>query len=165
MFLFGLVTAHPNGNVKDLLPTEVEENINEEHIEETSDINEHINNAGKGSRSVTAIMLKYGLSDNTNMVFSPFGFSSILTMLSDGSRSETLKEIITVLGHSNNNKETHEDYKDVFKRLNMENPQVAPQFKTWFYIYKNYTVSESYKNLLKEAYNVEVKVGHHCSFN
>lgn len=35
--------------------------------------------------------------------------------------------------------------------------QIAPQFKTWFYIYKNNTAEEEFKRILTDDYLVEIK--------
>lgn len=48
-------------------------------------------------------------------------------------------------------------YKNFLKGLQGDNPQIAPQFKTWFYIYKNNTVYEEFKNSIRENYFVDVK--------
>lgn len=38
-----------------------------------------------------------------------------------------------------------------------DNPKIAPQFKTWFYIYQNNTAEEDFKKLLVDFYQVEIK--------
>ena len=38
-----------------------------------------------------------------------------------------------------------------------ENPKIAPQFKSWFYIYQNNSVEEEFKKQLVDYYQVEVK--------
>lgn len=48
-------------------------------------------------------------------------------------------------------------YKNFLKGLQGDNPTIAPQFKTWFYIYKNNTVDEEFKNSIHENYFVDVK--------
>lgn len=48
-------------------------------------------------------------------------------------------------------------YKNFLSGLQGDDPAVAPQFKTWFYIYKNNTVEEDFKNVIHENYFVEVK--------
>lgn len=48
-------------------------------------------------------------------------------------------------------------YKKFLGGLQGDDPTIAPQFKTWFYIYKNNTVEEDYKKNIHENYFVEVK--------
>lgn len=48
-------------------------------------------------------------------------------------------------------------YRKFLKGLQGDNPTIAPQFKTWFYIYKNNTVEEDFKNSIHDNYFVEVK--------
>ena len=43
------------------------------------------------------------------------------------------------------------------KRLSGQNPTDEPQFKTWFYIYKNNSVLQAYKDVLEQNYAVEVR--------
>lgn len=38
-----------------------------------------------------------------------------------------------------------------------DNPKIAPQFKTWFYIYQNNTAQTEFKKLLADFYQVELK--------
>ena len=85
------------------------------------------------------------------------GFSTILTILGEGSRGETLTEINNVLGLPNNIEQIRDTYKDVLGRLQGDNPHSAPQFKNWFYIYRNNTVEEDYKKIIADNYLVDVK--------
>lgn len=48
-------------------------------------------------------------------------------------------------------------YFETLKRLQGDSPTKAPQFKTWFYIYRNNTAEDEYKKILKEWYFVDVK--------
>uniref|UniRef100_A0A182SI72 Serpin domain-containing protein n=1 Tax=Anopheles maculatus TaxID=74869 RepID=A0A182SI72_9DIPT len=43
------------------------------------------------------------------------------------------------------------------KRLSGQSPTDEPQFKTWFYIYKNNSVAQAYKDVLERSYGVEVR--------
>lgn len=42
---------------------------------------------------------------------------------------------------------------------------IAPQFKTWFYIYQNNTAEEEFKKILKDDYLVEIKDIERIDFN
>lgn len=48
-------------------------------------------------------------------------------------------------------------YKSFLNGLQGDNPSIAPQFKTWLYVYKNNTVDEEFKNSIHDNYFVDVK--------
>lgn len=48
-------------------------------------------------------------------------------------------------------------YKSFLKGLQGDDPSIAPQFKTWFYIYQNNTVRDEFRDSIRENYFVEVK--------
>lgn len=43
------------------------------------------------------------------------------------------------------------------KHLSESNAQLSPQFKTWFYIYKNNTVEPEFRSVIEKYYSVDVK--------
>lgn len=48
-------------------------------------------------------------------------------------------------------------YREALGHLQGDNPLVAPQFKTWLYIYRNNTVEESFRTSARDNFFVEVK--------
>lgn len=112
---------------------------------------------GQATNIIAAKILKGGIENNKNVVFSPFGFSTILTILSDGAGNDTSNDITTVLKHPDNRQIVRDAYKNVIEYFQGSNPHVVPQFRTWFYIYKNNSVDEAYKSLLENNYYVTVK--------
>lgn len=50
-------------------------------------------------------------------------------------------------------------YQGILQRLNQTNQYKlnTPEFKNWFYVYKNYTVNDDYRKILEEFYLTEVK--------
>lgn len=48
-------------------------------------------------------------------------------------------------------------YKSVLKSLQNDSPLLAPQFKTWLYVYRNNTIEDDFKAVLSTDYYVEVK--------
>lgn len=48
-------------------------------------------------------------------------------------------------------------YKDALYRLQGDNPLIAPQFKTWLYVYRNNSIVEEFRHRLRDDYYVEVK--------
>lgn len=51
---------------------------------------------GVSTNIITSSLLKGAAESNGNHVFSPIGFSSILTMISEGAEGQTLKELYDV---------------------------------------------------------------------
>lgn len=112
---------------------------------------------GQATNIIATKILKGSVENNKNFVFSPFGFSTILTILSEGAGTDTNNDITTVLKHPNNRQAVREAYRNSIEYFQGNNPEVVPQFRTWFYIYKNNTVDESYRNTLANDYYVTVK--------
>lgn len=48
-------------------------------------------------------------------------------------------------------------YQKVLKYLQGDDPLKAPQFRTWFYVYRNNTVEDDFKGLIEKNYYVNVK--------
>lgn len=80
-----------------------------------------------------------------------------MAILSEGAGSDTNNDIAAVLKHPENRQTVREAYRNVIEFFQGDNPHVVPQFRTWFYIYKNNSVNEAYKNLLANDYYVTVK--------
>lgn len=78
-------------------------------------------------------------------------------MLSEGAGDDTNVDIAMVLKHPDNRQTIRDAYKNVIEYFQGNDPHVVPQFRTWFYIYKNNTVEEAYKKLLEHNYYVTVK--------
>lgn len=85
------------------------------------------------------------------------GFATILSILAQGSYDQTRKEILESLEQPDNLDEVRKAYKDVLSRFAGNDSSIAPQFKTWFYIYKNNTAEEEFKKILADDYLVEIK--------
>lgn len=102
-------------------------------------------------------MLKGGIENHKNNVFSPIGFAAILAILDEGANDDTHNDIKTVLKLPENRGIIRSAYRSVLSHLNGLDPQIAPQFRSWFYIYRNNTVNESYKQTLMNDYYVTVR--------
>lgn len=48
-------------------------------------------------------------------------------------------------------------YRNTLTEYAGKDPMIAPQFKTWFYIYNNVTSDEKFRKIIEENYLVEVK--------
>lgn len=112
---------------------------------------------GQATNIITSKILKGGIDNNKNSVFSPIGYASILAILSEGAQDETNHDIVTVLKHPDDRAVVRSAYHSVLKHLQGMEPTMAPQFRSWFYIYKNNTVDESFRNLIADEYFVTVR--------
>lgn len=112
---------------------------------------------GQATNIITAKLLKGSIDNNKNTVFSPIGYAAILAMLGEGAHEDTIHDINTVLKHPDNRGLVRSAYRSVLSHLQGLDAQVAPQFRSWFYIYKNNTIDESYKQVLMNDYYVTVR--------
>lgn len=115
------------------------------------------NIVGVASHIVANSLLRHNIDSNMNFVFSPLGFSSILAILREGARGDTLTELEQGLKFPDSIEEIRESYATALNHLSASNPSMAPQFKTWFYIYKNNSVESTFKQMIEGKYGVEVK--------
>lgn len=112
---------------------------------------------GQATNIITSKILKGEIDNNKNSVFSPIGYASILAILSEGAQDETNHDIVTLLKHPEDRAEVRSAYHSVLKHLQRMEPTMSPQFRSWFYIYKNNTVNESYKKLIVDEYFVTIR--------
>lgn len=112
---------------------------------------------GQATNIITSKILKGGIENNKNSVFSPIGYASILAILSEGAQDETNHDIVTLLKHPEDRAEVRFAYHSVLKHLQGMEPTKTPQFRSWFYIYKNNTVNETFKKLIADEYFVTVR--------
>lgn len=112
---------------------------------------------GQASNIITSKLLKGSIGNNKNSVFSPFGYATILTILEEGAFDDTSYDIKTLLKHPNDRALVRSAYRSVLSHFQGLDPEVAPQFRTWFYIYKNNTADESFKDLITKDLYVTVR--------
>uniref|UniRef100_A0A1Y9HE94 Serpin domain-containing protein n=1 Tax=Anopheles funestus TaxID=62324 RepID=A0A1Y9HE94_ANOFN len=112
---------------------------------------------GVSTNIITSSLLKGAAETSGNHVFSPIGFSSILAMISEGAEGQTLKELYDIFKFPTDRDLVRKAFDVSLKRLSGQNPTNEPQFKTWFYIYKNNSVVQAYKDVLEQSYGVEVR--------
>lgn len=112
---------------------------------------------GQATNIITSKLLKGSIENNKNSVFSPFGYATILAILEEGAIDDTQNDIKTVLKHPNDRTLVRGAYRSVLSHFQGVEPETAPQFRTWFYIYKNNTADESFKQILQKDYYVTVK--------
>lgn len=110
-----------------------------------------------GTEKVTYSVLKSKFNTRENVVFAPIGYASILAMLGEGARGETRKEIQSFLQLSQDTKLVRNSFRKMMTRYGGDQPSLEPQFKSWFYVYRNNSVNEDFVRVLREDYLVEVK--------
>lgn len=112
---------------------------------------------GQATNIIMSKLLKGSIEHNKNYVFSPIGYATILAILGEGAVEDTNHDIVTVLKYPDNRLLVRGAYRSVLAHLQGLDPQVAPQFRSWFYIYKNNSVDDAYKQILTTDYYVTVK--------
>ncbi|XP_073988226.1 uncharacterized protein isoform X2 [Rhodnius prolixus] len=112
---------------------------------------------GEGTTDLTVSILKSQIDNNTNLVFSPLGYATILTILSEGARGNTRNQLVKALHLPEDTYAVRSTYKSVLSDMQERNVLNKPEFKNWFYVYKNYSVEESYKKTLSDNYLTVVK--------
>lgn len=112
---------------------------------------------GQATNIITSKLLKGSVENNKNTVFSPIGYAAILAILGEGANDNTNNDINTVLKHPDNRGLVRGAYRTVLTHLQGLDPQIAPQFRSWFYIYKNNTIDDAYRQILVNDYYVTVK--------
>lgn len=112
---------------------------------------------GQATNIISAKLLKGAIDSNKNTVFSPIGYAAILAILGEGAEQDTIHDINSVLKHPNDRGLVRSAYRSVLSHLQGTDAQVAPQFRSWFYIYRNNTVDESYQQVLMNDYYVTVR--------
>ncbi|XP_055642228.1 ovalbumin-related protein Y [Toxorhynchites rutilus septentrionalis] len=115
------------------------------------------NLVGLSTNIIAASLLKGSVDSNANHVFSPIGFSSILAILSEGAKGQTLQEFYDVLKFPQDSIEVRSAFQQSLKRLGSQNPANEPQLKTWFYVYVNNTIDDKFKDILVNNYFVDVR--------
>ncbi|XP_058824411.1 serpin B4 [Topomyia yanbarensis] len=115
------------------------------------------NLVGLSTNVITASLLKGSVESNANQVFSPIGFSSILAMISEGAEGQALQEYYEVFKFPNDKATIRLAFDQSLRRLHSQNPANDPQFKSWFYIYKNNTVKQDFRSKLLNNYYVDVR--------
>ncbi|KAK6636972.1 hypothetical protein RUM43_010638 [Polyplax serrata] len=117
---------------------------------------DNVNFIGKGTNEIATSLLQAFVTKEDNMAYSPFGYSAILAVFSEAARGRSREEIAEALHFPKNVEAVRLAYKHVLEEFVEKNTN-SPEFKNWFYIYKNYTVSEELQNVLRKYYLTEVK--------
>ncbi|EAT44983.2 AAEL003653-PA [Aedes aegypti] len=78
-------------------------------------------------------------------------------MISEGAEGQTRQELYDVLKFPADREQVRSAFDESLKRLSAQNPANEPQFKSWFYIYKDNTIKPEYRDVLQNSYYVDVR--------
>ncbi|XP_053693950.1 serpin B4 [Sabethes cyaneus] len=78
-------------------------------------------------------------------------------MISEGAEGQALQEYFDVFKFPKDKAAIRLAFDKSLRRLNSQNPSNEPQFKSWFYIYKNNTVKQDFRSKLLNNYYVDVR--------
>lgn len=112
---------------------------------------------GVGTDKITTSLLQNDAENRTNLVFSPLGYSVILAILAEGSRGGTRNQLTNFLNYPEDTYAARTTYKAVLSLMQERNAVNQPEFKNWFYIYKNCTVEDSYRNVIEDNFLTQIK--------
>ncbi|KAM8706306.1 hypothetical protein ACLKA7_010563 [Drosophila subpalustris] len=114
--------------------------------------------ASEASQLIATQLLKHNKDIDANQVHSPLGVASILAVLAEAAEGETYEEFGKVFGFPKERGQLREAFQRILGGYQNRDAAVAlPSFQTWFYVYRNNSVREDYKQLLQRHYYVEVK--------
>ncbi|EDW39251.1 GL13512 [Drosophila persimilis] len=114
--------------------------------------------ASATSQLIAMQLLKFNKDIDANQVHSPLGVTSILGVLAEASEGETYAEFTKVFGYPKDRSQLRDVYRRVLGRYQNRDSAVAlPSFQTCFYIYRNHSAREEFKELRQQHYFVEEK--------
>ncbi|XP_062121605.1 uncharacterized protein LOC133835609 [Drosophila sulfurigaster albostrigata] len=114
--------------------------------------------ASEASQLIATQLLKFNKDIDANQVHSPLGVASILAVLAEASEGETYEEFAKVFGFPKEREALRAAFAGILSSYQNRDAAVPlPSFQTWFYVYRNNSVKEDYKQLLQRHYYVEVK--------
>ncbi|PNF27054.1 hypothetical protein B7P43_G10403 [Cryptotermes secundus] len=117
-----------------------------------------VNNfVGEGTNELATAILQGYVDLESNLAFSPLGYSALLAVLAEGARGGTRQQIANALHLPERTEVTRNAYKTVLERLHEKDSVSHPEFRNWFYIYKNFTVEPDFKAVLQQYYLTEVR--------
>ncbi|BES93441.1 Serine protease inhibitor [Nesidiocoris tenuis] len=116
------------------------------------------NFVGEGSNDLAINLLQQheGKRDE-NVVFSPLGYNAILALLAEGARGETRNQLAKALNFPEDTYAVRSTYKTILTSMTEHGVLNQPELKSWFYVYKNNSIEEAYKNVMKNSYLIDIK--------
>ncbi|XP_001944367.1 antitrypsin [Acyrthosiphon pisum] len=119
---------------------------------------EQENDISKTTEIMTDVLLKATSDDNFNYVVSPFASSVILALAAEGADSETKSQLVATLGGELPDKNSYKEVLSTIKGYSLDGfAQNKVVLKNFLYVYKNYSVHESYAQLARDYYLTDVR--------
>ncbi|XP_014272667.1 leukocyte elastase inhibitor C [Halyomorpha halys] len=112
---------------------------------------------GRGTNLLSTTMLQLRQSNDSNYVFSPLGYSTLLAVLAEGGVGPTRDQIAKALELPEDSYTVRTAYRALLAPMQERGVPNQPEFKNWFYLKKNVTIEDGYKAILEENYYTEVK--------
>ncbi|CAH1401406.1 unnamed protein product, partial [Nezara viridula] len=112
---------------------------------------------GRGTNLLSTTMLQLRQSNDSNYVFSPLGYSTLLAVLAEGGVGPTRNQISAALELPEDSYTVRTAYRAILAPMQERGVPNQPEFKNWFYLKKNITVEDGYKAILEENYYTEVR--------
>lgn len=105
------------------------------------------------------LFTKVATQEEGNMMISPLSANIALTMLLNGAQDNTLDEIRDMLGYPSNlsNNQINMAYKELVGKLLSADDKVTLAIANSLFQHKDFSVKTPYINVLKDAFNAEVK--------
>ncbi|ALC47606.1 Spn100A [Drosophila busckii] len=117
-----------------------------------------LNFASEASQLIATQLLKHNKDIDANQVHSPLGVAAILAVLAEAAEGETYAEFGKVFDFPQQRSAVRAAFERILGSYQNRDAAVPlPSFQTWFYVYRNHSVREEYKQLLQRHYYVEVK--------
>ncbi|CAI6367456.1 unnamed protein product [Macrosiphum euphorbiae] len=116
------------------------------------------NGISKTTEIMTDVLLKATSDDNFNYVVSPFASSVILALAAEGADSETKSQLVATMGGELPDKNSYKEVLSTIKGYSLDGfAQNKVVLKNFLYVYKNYSVHESYAQLARDYYLTDVR--------
>ncbi|XP_054271936.1 serine protease inhibitor 42Dd-like [Macrosteles quadrilineatus] len=115
------------------------------------------NVVGGSTNELATALLQGFVEEERDFAFSPLGYSVVLAIMAEGAGGQTRNQLAAALRLPEDLIAVRDSYKSILQDMTDKWTMNKPQFKNWFYVYKNYTVNENYKKILEENYFTIVK--------
>ncbi|XP_055851007.1 uncharacterized protein LOC129915484 [Episyrphus balteatus] len=127
-----------------------------------NDLKSDLKYASRLSQMIATNLLKDSMEIDGNNVYSPVGVATILGVLGEAAEGETYNEFFHALKAPSSKLALRQSFKNILSSFQTPN---SPSFKAWFYIYRNYTAREEFKQILTNYYCVDVKDINRSEYN
>ncbi|XP_050066675.1 antichymotrypsin-2-like [Aphis gossypii] len=116
------------------------------------------NPISKSTEILSDILLKATTEDQSNYVVSPFASSVILALAAEGADTETKSQLVATMGGELPDKSSYKEVLTTIKGYSLDGfAQNKVVLKNFLYVYKNYSVHESFAQLARDYYLTDVR--------